>query len=244
MQNSILKFIHIHSIVLILFSFSASAQSLHYHVSKADSLFQQKRYTQSLELYQSIFAQQQYTPAMLLKMAYIEEGLDHIAPAVYYLNLFYVATKDERTLIKIKELAGKHGLEGYDFTDREQAFNAYYEYHQPITLALTALVVFLLSLMIYQKSKKAKPVELWVGFLIILVCLFIHTNLPVINATAIIAKPNTYVMSGPSAGASVIRIIKEGNRVRVTGEVDVWVRVKLNDKDAYIKRDHLLPVSL
>lgn len=245
MQNSILKFIpFLCFIVIIFFSVNTTAQSLRYHVSKADSLFQQKRYTQSLELYQSIFAQQYYTPAMLLKMAYIEEGLDHIAPSVYYLNLYYQATKDERTLIKIKELAGKHGLEGYDFTDREQLIGKYHDNHETITYALAAIIVFLLSLMLYKKSKKSQPVEVWVGILILLMGLAFHINFPIDYATAIVARPNTYVMSGPSAGASVIRVIKEGNRVIVTGKEDVWVKVRFQDKDVYIKHDHLLPVSL
>ncbi|MBK7650109.1 MAG: hypothetical protein IPJ20_04215 [Flammeovirgaceae bacterium] len=49
-----------------------------------------------------------YTPAMLLKMAYIQEGLGRISQSIYYLQLYYKATNDEQALSKIEELATKH----------------------------------------------------------------------------------------------------------------------------------------
>src|SRR5690349_20074349 len=66
----------------------------------ADSLFQQKRYTQSFEIYNKLFQSRQYSPAMLLKMAYVQEGLNRISQSAYYLNLYYLATQDESALTK------------------------------------------------------------------------------------------------------------------------------------------------
>ena len=42
---------------------------------------------------------------MLLKMAYIQEGLNHVGQALYYLNLYYLASKDKSVLGKMEELA-------------------------------------------------------------------------------------------------------------------------------------------
>src|SRR6188768_2506509 len=88
----------------------------------ADSLFLAKRYTQSMELYRSVFAQHEYSPAMLLRMAYIEEGLNQTGQALYYLNLYYEATRDKAVLEKMEEVATKYNLEGYRQTDAMLAF--------------------------------------------------------------------------------------------------------------------------
>jgi uncharacterized protein YgiM (DUF1202 family) len=243
MQSGVLKIIPFLTI-LLLASCATQAQSLNYHLAKADSLFQQKRYTQSLELYRSIFERKQYTPAMFLKMAYIEEGLDHPATAIYYLNLYYLATHDERVVPKIKDLAAKHGLDGYDFAEAEQWLGKYQEHHTTITFGLASLVIFLMSLTVYQRARKVKPVGTWVVMLVVVIILFVHSNVEPVGTPAIIAKPDTYIMSGPSAGASVVRILDEGHRVEVTGKQDVWLRVRLNNQDVFIKEDNLLVLSL
>src|SRR5688572_16230256 len=93
---------------LLVFSLQSSfAQVSSHRLKTADSLFATKLYTQSFEHYEEILLQKQYTPAMLLKMAFIQEGLNHIGRALYYLNLYYLATKDKTTLDKIQELANK-----------------------------------------------------------------------------------------------------------------------------------------
>jgi len=60
---------------LLLLSLSTNAQVFGYRLKMADSLYGKKQYTQSLELYREIFNERNYSPAMLLRMAYIEEGL-------------------------------------------------------------------------------------------------------------------------------------------------------------------------
>ncbi|MBX2946430.1 MAG: SH3 domain-containing protein [Cyclobacteriaceae bacterium] len=223
---------------------TAHGQSLSYHLGKADSLFAQKRYTQSIDLYRSIHNQKQYTPAMFLKMAYIEEGLDRLAPALYYLNLYYVSSHDDRVVPKIKELADKNLLEGFEFSDRERALLLYGKYHLNLSVALAALALFLMSLVVALRYRKKKLLGAWIFLLIVLTLLLLHTNLPVQSNYAIVSTPNTYLMSGPSAGASVVQIINEGHRVSITGHKDVWVKIRWRDKDAYIKADNLLVVSL
>jgi len=242
MQSPVLK--KIFFAVVLIFLFSSNTHSQNYHLAKADSLFQQKRYTQSLELYQAIFAQKHYSPAMLFKMAYIEEGLGNVARSLYYLNLYYLASRDESVVTKISEVATKNGLQGYEFGDAERILGQYKEHHTVITGALASLVIFFLSLMIYQRSKKIIPIGSWIALLVVVGILLVHTNIQVDNTAAIIAKPGTYVMSGPSAGASVALILDEGNRVKIYGRTDIWIKVRLNNQDYYIKEDHLLPISL
>src|SRR5687768_6280917 len=103
MQRPFLKILAVFTLLMTTAS-ASSAQTSQYRLTVADSLFQLKRYTQSLGHYEEILGQRQYTPAMLLKMAYVQEGLNHIGPAMYYLNLYYIATNDKSVLTKMDEL--------------------------------------------------------------------------------------------------------------------------------------------
>src|SRR5688500_5325176 len=118
-QRPYLKFLPVFMILSFSAFQSSSAQTSHFRLQTADSLFQAKRYTQSLEHYEEILRQKQYTPAMLLKMAYVYEGLNQIGSAMYYLCRYHIATNDKTVLAKMDELATKYNLEGYETTDTD-----------------------------------------------------------------------------------------------------------------------------
>jgi hypothetical protein len=245
MQNSVLKFLFLFSLIIFTTSTASKGQSSVYSLTTADSLFQQKRYTQSFEVYQSILARREYSPAMLLKMAYVQEGLNRIAQSVYYLNLYYLATHDESVLLKMEEVANKYRLEGYAPSEAETMYVLYRQHHLKITLAFVATLVFLFTLISIQRVRyHKKPYAAWVVLLIFSSILLVHLNWGKARAHAIISKNNTYIMDGPSAGASVVSIVRDGHRVNMKGQTDVWVKVEWGDKDAYIKETNLLPVTL
>lgn len=245
MQNSVLKFL----IALVIFvwvsptaMFGQSNENL---LLRADSLFLQKRYTQSFEIYHTLFESQQYTPAMLLKMAYIQEGLNRISQSAYYLNLYYLATQDETVLTKLEELADKYRLEGYATNQIDQAFSIYHQYRDLITISLISAFLFLLILMSVQRLRyHTKPFAAWVMLIVISIIFFVHQHFSEGYSKGIIVNNNTYLMDAPSAGASVISILRDGHRVRITGKKDVWLRVQWGDTEAYIKENNLLPVKL
>src|SRR5690349_2721164 len=121
MQNSVLKFLTSFALILCLSPLALGQPTNNPLLQRADSLFQQKRYTQSFEIYNTLFQSHRYSPAMLLKMAYVQEGLNRISQSAYYLNLYYLATQDESALTKLGELADKYRLEGYEPSRFEQA---------------------------------------------------------------------------------------------------------------------------
>ncbi|HEY3430400.1 MAG TPA: SH3 domain-containing protein [Cyclobacteriaceae bacterium] len=212
---------------------------------KADSLFQQKRYTQSFEIYQSLFQGHQYTPAMLLKMAYIQEGLNRISQSAYYLNLYYLASRDEAALTKLEELADKYHLDGYANSETDRFFSLYSQYRDHISIAFAAALILLSVICSVQRLKFGdKPYAVW-GCLIALSIVFLmHLNFSDRQAQAIIVNNNSYLMDNPSAGASVISIVRDGHRVQVLGKKDVWLRIEWGEGEAYIKENNLLPVKL
>ncbi len=181
---------------------------------------------------------------MLLRMAYIEEGLNNIGPAMYYLNLYYLATNDKSVITKMEDMAKKFNLEGYKTTDADQILSFYHDYHFYFTAFLTALSLLCLSLAFYSRVRLHKrPVVSSVFLVIVLAVFFVHLNFGERITTAIVTMPDTYVMSGPSAGAPVIAIIDEGNRVEVVGKHDVWLRIRWNGEIAYVKNASLLPIQ-
>lgn len=228
-----------------LLSFSpASSQVSSYRLQQADSLFNAKQYTQSLDHYKEILKNDQYSPAMLLKMAFIEEGLAKTGDALYYLNLYYIATQDESVLSKMDELARKDQLSGYENTGSTQAYWLYQKYHFQIAVGLAAFIFLLFSISVFMKRKKHNILATLIPMFVFLIVFAVHLYAGMPATNGIVVRQNAYLMSGPSAGADVEQIIDAGHRVVIKGNKDAWVEVEWNGKSAYIRRNQLLPVVL
>lgn len=213
-------------------------------LKKADSLYAARQYTQALEVYQSLHEGGRYTPSMLLKMAYIQEGLGHLGESLYYLNLYFLATDDAQALKKMEELAEKNNLEGYE-TNETTKIMAWLQQYATIAFAIAALGVFWLSLMFYQRTRKSlKPSLTGIALVITMAFLFLHINFSTKAERGIVASPQAYLMSGPSAGASVVAIIGEGHQLQIKGKEDVWLKVSWKDNDVYVKDFLVKPVRL
>lgn len=242
MQTRALKILSLSAFLILVCLSSGKTQIM---LTTADSLFKARQYTQSFELYSKILKDNgQYSPAMLLKMAYIQEGLGHVSKSIHYLQLYYQATNDVQALTKIEQLAEKNKLEGYDASDKAVLEQLLKKYKSPISIALFAVVLFLLALMVYQKRKHNER-PLWTGLvlLLFLTVLFVQVNYSGAERQGIVAK-RSYLMSGPSAGASVVAIIGEGHQLKVTGQKDIWLRVQWNNREAFVKEDKLLFASI
>ena len=242
MQRRFLKILLILFGSIFIINQEGFGQISTHRLRQADSLFLGKRYTQSMELYRSVFAQHEYSPAMLLKMAYIEEGLNQTGQALYYLNLYYEATRDKAVLEKMEELATKYNLEGYRQTDAMLVF--YQDNHFYISVFLAGLSLFLFSLAVFFKRVKRNPVPSFVVLIMLLIVFAAHSNFGEQLSTGIVSIPNTYLMDGPSPGASVVSIVAAGHRVEIIGRNDVWVKIIWQGKAVYIKENNLLPITL
>ncbi len=236
----------------ILLSFSLTfcctllfAQSPQMLLREADSLFVKKQYTQSLEKYQQVFESGMYSPAMLLRLSLIEEGLGHTARSLYYLNLNYLATNDDRVLAKMEEVASKNQLDGYEISSTDRMMRWLTRYQFPIRIGLSALSVFFFSLLIYSKRRKHdRPYAAFSFFFLTILLLVALTNYSPPRKNGIITQAPIYLMSGPSSGSEVITILGSGHRVVVEGKKDVWLKVRWAEKEAYVKETQLLPIEL
>ncbi len=244
MQSRVLKIVGALLILLPLSFHLLHAQISGYRLQQADSLYLEKKYTQSLEHYQTILSQNQYTPAMLLKMAHIQEGLNHIGDALYYLNLYYIASNDKSVLEKMDELATRYNLEGYEMSDADQAMSFYRDYHSYITLALAAIAIFFAALAYSFKRKGQRPIASSIVTVLVLMVLFYHVNMGGKVSMGIVGSSNTLLMKGPSPGAPLLEIVGEGHRVEIVGKNDVWMQVLWQGEVAYVREGNMLEVSL
>jgi tetratricopeptide (TPR) repeat protein len=243
MQNHFLKFL-IFFLFFFCFASISNAQISNFRLKQADSLFLAKRYTQSLEQYEKILKIGEFSPAMFLRMAFIEEGLQNPGKALYYLNVYYQATHDDDVVTKMESLAKKHQLTGYDATDRFVVLSRYKENHVYISLALCALVVLFISIAWHLKRKKQAYRTMAIPMVVLLLILGIHVFMGGAISPGIIQDDHVFIMDGPSPGASVVDVVNAGHRVEILQQHDVWVKILWNGEPAYVKEHQLASLSI
>ena len=241
MQNRNFKILIFLFLGLISFLETSYSQGFKEELKTADSLFQLKRYTQSLTLYENIVREErQASPAMLLKMAFIYESLEDLSNTLYSLNSYYLLTSDKRVLTKMTELAQTHTLEGYSTNDFDLFLKFYDEHRNYFILITLALGILILS-MIFKRKKKLneKSVGLSFGLLSIVFVAFLLINFSKLAPKGIITSANTYLMSGPSAGSDLIEITGEGHKVEIVGKKDIWLEIKWKSGRAFIRENNI-----
>ena len=243
-QNLNFKNIILIKLIVLLTFTNVLAQENEKDIELADSLFNQQKYTQSFEIYNRILKTDNLTsPAMLLKMAYIKEGLGDYSNALYYLNLYYLQTHNKRALRKMEDLAKKYNLQGYKYTDMEFFMNIFYRYYSAIVYSLSGLVLILIGYIVYKKLQlKTNPGFSLFYLLIVVAILFYVVNFGKRYQKGIIISQDTYLMAGPSSGSKLIAIADLGHRVHVLGKEDVWVKVEWEGSTAYIKENNILQI--
>ncbi len=217
----------------------ANSQEVTNEIILADSLFNQKKYTESLEVYEELLSvQKQYTPQMLLKMAFIKEGLKDYSKALYYLNLYYAKTTDKRALKKMEKLAKTNELNGYNYTDTEFFTMIYQRYANYLSIFLMAVAFFLLVLL-YKNRSDSKPIATGVFLSLVLLLLFYHVNNAGFFEKGIITESNAYMMKSPSSGADLMEIIDKGHRVNVTDKNDVWLEIEWEGEKGFVREGNI-----
>ena len=217
------------------------AQTPAANLKMADSLFAQQKFTESFEIYEQLLeAYQQSSPQMLLKMAFIKEGLRDYSKALYYLNLYYLQTTDRKVLKKMEELAEKHNLSGYAYSDWEFFMMLYRKYNVYLTYFFLALAGLLFAIIFRQKRKyNTKPVTTGLLLTFTLAILFYHVNFSDRYNRGIVVQTGAYLMNAPSSGADLVEIIDKGHRVKVIDQQDVWIEIEWEGNIAYIRENNI-----
>jgi len=239
-QIPVSNFLKSFSIFILLIVNTAHSQELTNNISLADSLFEKRKYTESLEMYENIIVEKKASPAMLLRMAYIYEGLGNLSNALISLDHYYKITADKKVLIKMKELASQNGLEGYSTSDWDYLLNSYYKFRNIIVAIFISMAILILT-MIYRKKNKHMEFSPGLGFglFAVLALIFFLVNLSDVEDKGIITGTNTYLMTGPSAGADLIEVVGEGHKVKIIDQTDIWIQIKWKGGRAFVRENNI-----
>ncbi|MBJ6116733.1 SH3 domain-containing protein [Pontibacter sp. BT310] len=231
-------------LVVFLLSFFKPAYSQEHKITyaKADSLFQRQHYTEALTLYEQILEKEQrYSPQMLLKMAYIKEGLRDYTGAMYYLHLFYTKQPSRSVLKKMEELAQAHRLSGYEYNDLQFFKTQFSKYYMRILELMLLAAVVTVTVMVVSWRKGHKFTGTFkTGFVLYLLFILYYINFLNLGRGGIIKNDQVAIMSAPSAGANWVATVSQGHKVPVTGEKDIWYEIKWKGETAYIRKNNLL----
>ena len=221
---------------------ASEAQEVNSELLRADSLFNQRMYTQSLEIYEKIYEEtQSASPAMLLKMAYSQEAMGNLSQALIYLHDYYRITSDKEVLEKMDELAQVNGLEGYESNDFVRFLKTLEDYSFLIIGVLLALGLLVLY-MIFRKLQKHGEKSPGLAFSLVLI---LGLNIFFINFfnkkdLGIISNKESYIMSGPSAAAELVEVVSEGHKVEILDKTDIWYEIVWRGGRGFVRENNLV----
>lgn len=242
-QSIVYKIVSLYSLCTFFAFLSPLMAQESSSLQKADSLFEKQRYTQAYQEYEQVLEQGKASPAMLLRMSYIQESLGNVSTALYLLNLYYQQTSDKETLAKIEELAASKKLSGYEYSDIDYFLSLVQQNKGFLLMGLIGIVGILFLLLVYQKVRlQHRPFWLGIVLVLLLAGIFYLVQAPLSPTRAIIMKEGAPLMSGPSAGSSLYQQVRKGHRLKVLGKEDVWYRVEWNNQVLYIKESAVIRV--
>jgi hypothetical protein len=220
----------------------AYAQPPTRELGRADSLFKQQDYAASFRLYKKILDQgRQYSPQMLLKMAYIQEYFQDYTATLYYLHLYYDKTPNRAVLKKMEELALRQNYSGYEYSDFEFFQTQFNKRYLDILQAMLMVAVFALMLMIRRRQKQKRFSRafklMFLGFLLFIVY---YINFLSFGRKGIISQDHVAIMSAPAAGASWIATVSAGHKIDLKQERDIWYETEWNGRKAYIRKKNVI----
>lgn len=219
-------------ILLSCFLCVANAQSE--PLIQGDSLFNQQKYTEAFKNYNQVFSEGKASTAMLLKMAFIQDGLGNYEHALYFLDLYYQQSANRNVVGKIEELAEANELQGYTYNDISYFFSLLEKYRMHFTLLLVCVLILLVVYVFRKTKEREKPIAAVIIQIFVIAILFSLANLRSSNH-GIITSNGTLLRSGPSAGAEPISIIDKGHKVKVLDRTDVWTKILWDGEEVYVR---------
>lgn len=245
MQNILSKKLNFFIVLLITIVQNAHCQDFSSQLNHADELFEAHKIRSAFTIYDSIHTKGgQFTPAMLLRMAYTKENTGEYERALFYLNLYNQQRPSVKVLEKMESLADAHGLEGYDFTDLEYFLALYNQFYKEINYGLLALaILFFVYNTFVQGIKQSYPRSRLVGYLVLLAVIFYLINFGLPIYKGIVGRDDSYVMEAPSSGSNYVSTIPKGTRLNIIGKEQAWYRITWADSTAYIRDSRVWVVA-
>jgi len=226
-------------IIFLTLTQSINCQADTSKLNLADSLFKSQNYKEALAVYENLYYEEEsYSPAMLLRMAFISEGMGNYPRTTLYLSKYYEHNPNQRVTNKIKTLTEQPALIGYQVSDREQFFRVLVDHRMEIISFFTLCLLIFLVLSVKYSEKAHRP-ALLVPSLVFMVLVFMANNFLYGPQTAIITGSPTLIMDKPTAGGNLVSKVDVGHRVKVNASKDTWYEIEWRDQKAYVKKQNV-----
>lgn len=227
---------------------SLTAQAQEKALAEADSLFRYRKYAEAFDKYAQIWEKEkQYTPAMLLKMAFVKEDREEYPEALLYLNQYYLRNPDPRVWQKIGELAEKYKLQGYQSNDLEYLVILYQK--NQVIFNLLFLSIFLLGLanLLWRWWRGKDILYRVIVFNVLTIAYIWLFNYGMRYQKGIVRTDRVLLMNAPSAGAKLLSTSEKGNCMAILGEKDIWYKVRFWHREewteGYVRKNNLYLVE-
>jgi hypothetical protein len=222
-------------------SFSQGKLSL----GQCDSLFDAGLYTAALQGYEILYKGDRIaTNAMLLKMAYIYEGMGDYTMCLYMLHKYYNRNPDHEVLRRMAELAAKHEIGGYTYKEEAYILSLYKLYEKEL-LQVGVLLSAVLCVAIGVGKWRRGSVSFGLVFFFLLAVLFtaVVVNRSVEKEYGIVMQDGIWIYEAPASGSSAFLRLARGTRVELGSITDKWYKATIEDKRVgFVNMFHVQPV--
>jgi len=232
------KFIICSLFLFLLTATIGNTQSLEKELVKADSLYEKKQYISAIKIYEKIYNEGNSSPAMLLKLARIEEGIGNLGQSMFYLEKYHQFTKDEKVIDYLKKTVESKKAIGFNYGLTYEADLLYKEWKIHFQLLFSIIIIFGLGMIIKHRNSLQKKKNY---FAMIIIPILFVASLNNYNgkSEAIVIRSPSYLLEGPSSGANLVEQVSVPAKVQVKDQIDVWSKVIIEEKEAYIKTSRI-----
>ena len=146
-----------------------------------------------MEIYQTNYQLGIYSPSMLLKMAFISEGIGDRENATLYLSKYYDLSPNQQTITKIKSLTGQSELVGYQVSDGMRFVLFLVEFKEIIVGALTLFLIISL-IFLWSKGNKLTEARFYWPSVFLITLIFVTNNFLKSQNAALVTKSPTLIV--------------------------------------------------
>ncbi|EOZ93212.1 hypothetical protein A33Q_3802 [Indibacter alkaliphilus LW1] len=208
-------------------------------LQKADSLFSNQNYQEAYVIYEDLLQNDEsHSPSMLLKMAFIAEGIGDYSKASFYLAKYYDENPNPRVITKIKALTEQSTLIGYELDDKDRFLKFLSDLQMEITGLFSFLLIVSLILLIVYKKSADRP-KYYIPTIFLIVFVFAANNFLSGPKTGIVTGSPTIIMDKPTGAGKLLDIVDPGHRVVIKSSKDIWYEVNWENKKAFVKKESI-----
>jgi hypothetical protein len=188
-----------------------------------------------------IWQRQQISPQLLLRMAYAQHQLGHYAAELLYLNLAQARQPRLSTWRQLVAVAQRQRLVGYPSTWQQELRVQAQRYYYPGLQGLLTGAVVVAILLLLRRGRSGRSTWLAYGAYLLGTGAYLVLLRP--EAVGVVTHAGSALMAGPGAGAAWLSTAAPGDRLPVLGHDDIWLRVRWQERVAYLRATDALVVE-